>query len=518
MQHENAYNAQHRKALLIYPLLIALFFSLLSVNAYAAPKKDRVAPSAPTGLQAVAVTEKSVTLAWKASADNSGSIASYRIYKGSTLAGSTTGTSYVAAALTANQSYTFSVRAVDPSGNVSTAGSPLTVKTLAPAPAPSPAPSPAPELPPETLPASTKNIIGYYTGWSTYNGRQIAELDAAKLTHINYAFANIDDSLRITLGDPYADVQKAFPGDAATDKFRGNFNQLIKLKAKHPHLRTLISVGGWSWSEKFSDVALTDASRTIFADSAVAFIVQYGFDGIDIDWEYPVSGGEADNVKRPEDKQNFTLLMQKLRAKLDAQGTKDGRQYLLTMAGAAGTYYTNNVELGKLQQYADYINLMSYDFHGLWDAKTGVNAPLFQDPNSPNAWDTSVSDAVQLYLASGVPAAKLNMGIPFYGHKYDNVASGSNGLYQSFSGGSDVSYPQAAALLSSQGYTRYWHADAKVPYLFNGSSWVSYEDSESIGYKAEYASAQGIAGTMVWSLGMDTADHQLLRALYDGLQ
>ncbi len=515
MQHASAYNTRHRKSLLIYPLLIALFFSLLAVDAYAAPKKDRIAPSAPTGLQAVAVTETSVSLAWKASSDNSGSIASYRIYSGSTLAGSSAGTSYAAGALTPGQSYAFTVRAVDPSGNVSAASGPLSVKTLASAPAP----APSPEQPPsDPMPASKRNIIGYYTGWSTYNGRQIAELDASKLTHINYAFANIDDGLRIALGDPYADVEKVFHGDAATDKFHGNFNQLIKLKAKHPHLRTLISVGGWSWSEKFSDVALTDASRTVFADSAVAFIVQYGFDGIDIDWEYPVSGGEADNVKRPEDKQNFTLLMQKLRAKLDAQGTKDGRRYLLTMAGAAGTYYTNNVELGKLQQYADYINLMSYDFHGLWDAKTGFNAPLFKDPNNPNAWDASVSDAVRLYLAAGVPAAKLNMGIPFYGHKYNNVPSGSNGLYQTFSGGSDVSYSQAAALLSGQGYTRYWHADAKVPYLFNGSSWISYEDPESIGYKADYATAQGIAGTMVWSLGMDTADHQLLRALHDGLQ
>jgi chitinase len=511
MQHANKpKDTQYRKSLLIYPLIIALLFSILAYDAYAAPKKDRTAPSTPTGLQAVTIAETSVSLGWKASTDSSGTIASYRIYTGSTLTGSSAGTSFTAAALKAGQSYTFTVRAVDPSGNVSTASSPLTVKTLAPAPAPEP--------PPAQVPASKKNIIGYYTGWSTYSGRQIAELDAAKLTHINYAFANIGADLRIALGDSYADVEKVFQGDTATDKFHGNFNQLVKLKAKFPHLRTLISIGGWSWSERFSDVALTDASRTIFADSAIAFIVQYGFDGIDIDWEYPVSGGEADNVKRPEDKQNFTLLMQKLREKLDAQGAKDGRRYLLSMAGAAGTYYTNNVELGKLQQYADFINIMSYDFHGLWDAKTGFNAPLFKDPNSPYAWDTSVSDAVQLYLQAGVPAAKLNMGIPFYGHKYNQVASDNSGLYQSFSGGSDVTYSQAAALLAGQGYTRYWHADAKVPYLFDGSSWISYEDPESIGYKADYAIDQGIAGTMVWSLGMDTSDHRLLQALHDGLQ
>jgi chitinase len=361
-------------------------------------------------------------------------------------------------------------------------------------------------------------VIGYYPGWSTYSGRQVSALDGSKLTHINYAFANIGPDLKIALGDSYGDVEKVFPGDTGTEPFLGNFNQLKKLKQRYPHLKTFISVGGWSWSARFSDAALTDASRTAFADSSVDFIVKYGFDGVDIDWEYPVSGGAAGNVNRPEDKQNFTLLMQKLREKLDAQGAKDGKKYLLSFAAAAGSYYINNVELPKLQAAVDYVNLMSYDFHGTWNQKTGMNAPLYKDPSAGYNGDTGVHDVVRLYLNAGVPASKLVMGIPFYGYKYDNVPNINNGLYQSFQGGASVTYQEILSKYLNQGYTRYFNNVTQTPYLFNGSSFISYDDPESIRLKALYAKGQNIAGAMVWSLSQDTSSGELLSSLYEGLK
>ena len=136
--------------------------------------------------------------------------------------------------------------------------------------------------------------VGYYSGWSTYSNFQVSNIDASKLSHLNYAFANISADGKIALGDSWADVEKPFPGDSADQPYKGNFYQLTKLKEQYPHLKTLISVGGWTWSERFSDVALTEQSRTIFADSLLEFILKYGFDGVDLDWEYPVGGGEAE--------------------------------------------------------------------------------------------------------------------------------------------------------------------------------------------------------------------------------
>jgi chitinase len=175
--------------------------------------------------------------------------------------------------------------------------------------------------------ADSYKIVAYYPGWATYGRNyQVSDIDASKITHINYAFANVSTAGEVIVGDPYADTDKFFPGDCwdAGCK-RGNFNQLNKLKASNPHLKTLISVGGWTWSANFSNAASTDALRTVFADSAVKFVRDWGFDGVDIDWEYPVGGGAQAGL--PEDKQNFTLLLQKLNEKLNAAGAVDGKTY-----------------------------------------------------------------------------------------------------------------------------------------------------------------------------------------------
>ncbi|MBV7505385.1 glycoside hydrolase family 18 [Bacillus sp. sid0103] len=346
--------------------------------------------------------------------------------------------------------------------------------------------------------------VGYFAGWATYSNYQVTDIDASKLTHLNYAFANISADGKIEVGDPWADIEQSFPGDTADQPYKGNFYQLTKLKQQYPHLKTLISVGGWSWSDNFSDVALTDQSRTIFADSCLQFILKYGFDGIDLDWEYPVAGGEAGNSNRPEDKQNFTLLIKKIRETLDAQSLKDGNTYLLTIAGGANKGYVANTELNLLQQYVDYIQLMTYDFHGSWDTLTGINAPLYRDPESRFS-EFSVQDAVQMYINSGVPANKLVMGIPFYGRVYNQVTNTNNGLYQSFTGGgSAVSYGQIeASYLNKNAFTRFWEPDSKVPWLFNGSQFISYDDTESIGYKTSLIKSMGLGGAMMWELSQD---------------
>ncbi|MGJ7919016.1 glycosyl hydrolase family 18 protein [Neobacillus sp. LXY-4] len=362
-------------------------------------------------------------------------------------------------------------------------------------------------------------MVGYYTSWSTYSNFQVTNIEASKLTHLNYAFANISADGKIALGDSWADVEKPFPGDTAEQPYKGNFYQLTKLKQQYPHLKTLISVGGWTWSDKFSNIALTEESRTIFAESCLQFILKYGFDGIDLDWEYPVAGGKTGNITRPEDKQNFTLLLKKIRETLDAQTAKDAKQYFLTIAGGAGKSYAANTELNLLHPYLDYVQLMTYDMHGSWDSITGMNAPLFRDPQTAFFSEWTVQDAVQTYLSHGVPTNKLVMGMPFYGRAYNQVNSINNGLYQSFlGGGSAISYAELEAnYINKNGYIRYWEQDSKVPWLYNGSQFISYDDSESLGYKTTYIKSTGLGGAMIWELSQDP-NKVLLSKLYNDLK
>ncbi len=162
--------------------------------------------------------------------------------------------------------------------------------------------------------AAPYRVVGYYSSWSIYDlGYMVTDIPVDEVTHINYAFINISDEGECILGDEWADTQFPYPGDNEDEALLGNFKQFGLLKAAHPQLKVLLSIGGWSWSGKFSDVALNDATREKFASSCVGMMKQYGFDGLDIDWEYPVGGGLEGNSNRPEDKQNFTLLLAELR-------------------------------------------------------------------------------------------------------------------------------------------------------------------------------------------------------------
>lgn len=348
------------------------------------------------------------------------------------------------------------------------------------------------------------NIVGYYAAWAVNTGFTPAQIDATRLTHINYAFANIGPDLKITLGYPYIDPY--------------NFSLLNALKQTNPNLKTLISVGGWTWSGLFSDVALTEASRKTFADSSVAFIKQYGFDGVDIDWEYPVSGGLPTNIRRPEDKHNFTLLLQALREVLDAQGDVDGKHYLLTIAGGSGSYYPLNTELSLIHPYLDYACIMTYDIHGTWDVYTDFNAPLFLNNDISPQYKWSVDSGIRAWQEAGFPMQKLMMGIPFYGYIYGSVNNYNYGLYQPFFGANSINFSQVSAnYLNSPGFIRYFHPESKVPWLFSGSIFISYDDPESIRYKTDYIKSSGMGGAMIWELSQDP-NRVLLYYLYDSLR
>ena len=393
-----------------------------------------------------------------------------------------------------------------------------------PEPTPDPAdpePTPVDAITPPQGPAvlGQRKVIGYYPAWGTYaRNYQVADIPGEKVSHLNYAFANISGG-KCVLGDSYADIDKAFAGDTwDTGVLRGNFNQLIKLREQNPQLQTLISLGGWTWSSNFSDVAATEQSRKTFVDSCVDFMEQYKFDGIDVDWEYPVSGGMTPG--KVEDKANYTLLMQEFRAALDAEEAEDGRDYWLSIAAPAGPSTLNNLELAELAATMDWMNLMSYDFHGGWDQVTGHNAPMTRSTGDPSPAGFSVTEAVETYLARGVPAEKLVMGVPFYGRGWNTDGTANAGLFQTGKGTSLGTWEAASFDYTDlvQNYlptmNRYWDDEAQVPYLFDPqrSLFISYDDPQSIAIKAEYINDLGLGGAMFWELSGDR-DEELLDAL-----
>ncbi|TFE23522.1 glycoside hydrolase family 18 protein [Cohnella luojiensis] len=365
-----------------------------------------------------------------------------------------------------------------------------------------------------SVPQSTTNptykIVAYYPSWAPYQNFPVRKIAAASVTHINYAFANIQEG-KVVMGDPWTD--------------KSNFQQLRTLKQANPKLKTLISVGGWTWSGRFSNVAISKYSRDRFADSAVKFIRDNGFDGVDIDWEYPVTGGLASNKTRPEDKRNFTFLLQAIRNKLDAAQVKDDRTYLLTIAAGAFTGYVNNTEIAKVSSIVNWINLMTYDYHGDWDKKSNHHAPLYADPKDPTSAKSNINHTVTTILKAGAPSKKLVLGIPLYGRSWTNCGSTQQGLYQSCGGGTkgviakgihEYGNLEKQGWINSQGFARYWNAAAKVPWLYKKSTgtFITYEDKESIAHKAGYIKSKGLGGAMLWEISQDYNRTLLNKLIY----
>lgn len=315
-------------------------------------------------------------------------------------------------------------------------------------------------------------------------------VDGTMLTRINYAFALIRDGRMV----------EGTPNDAT------NLSVLRTLRIGHPDLKLLVSVGGWLGSGGFSDAALTPASRKRFVDSALDFLMHYDLDGLDIDWEYPGQSG-ADNKFRPEDGANFTLLLRDLRARFDAQTAVSNRPLLLTIAAGASLQFLAHTQMGEAARYLDSVNLMAYDYYepGSKPAPTGNHAPLFPDPADPQ--HASADVAMQAFEQAGVPAGKLILGVPFYGHAWADVPPANNGLFQKgvAAQGLHTSYPDIQALLAS-GFTRYWDAASQVPYAYNPTTrqWVSYEDPESLQHKCAYVQQHHLGGIMFWQYFSDS--------------
>lgn len=332
-------------------------------------------------------------------------------------------------------------------------------------------------------------VIGYYAEW-TASRYPLSGIPADKLTHVNYAFAKIGPDHRLTFRSAL-------------------FDQIRDLKRKHPHLKFILSVGGWTDSGPFYEMAASEESRQAFAASCAEFLkTNPQFDGVDLDWEHPVVGG-LQRIGQPRDADNYVLLLSAVRKAI-------GPAALLTIAVSASPRGIEPLRYAEMVPSLDWVSVMTYDFH-TGSARAGFNSPLYNhdDPSNPKL---NLHDAVQALVAKGVPRDKLAAGVPFFGRGWRGVESpdpwsaGTGSL--SVGGYRNI----ADTFLNKPGYVRHWDATAKVPWLYNASTkeWISYDDAESMRLKGEYIAAQHLAGAMFWELSQD--DGTLLEALRAGLR
>jgi chitinase len=529
------------------------------------PANDTTPPTTPGSLRSTAKSSTTVTLAWNASSDANG-IAGYDVYANGALKASVTGLSTVVGGLAPLTPYTFTVRARDTYDNQSTASNAVAVTT-------------------DDVLNGAYAKVGYFVQWGIY-GRQyfvnnlVASGSAAKLTHINYAFANVDHVNLTCLqgvtkgvsqnpqdpdqgtdaGDADADYARPMSASQAVDgvadtgweSLRGNYNQLRKLKLRYPNLKVLISIGGWTYSKFFSDAALTPASREKFVRSCIDIYLKGNlplyngaggpgsaagiFDGIDIDWEWPGAEGHPGNIVRPADKANLTLLLAEFRRQMDALTASTGKRYLLTAftpADPAKIAAGWDISANGVFKSLDFANVQGYDFHGAgsdnsWEPnRTGHQANVFRDTQDPYPFEFSINKAIQTYLDASVNPRRLTIGFPFYGRGWQGVTAGSvNGEWQSATGAAPGQFQEEAG---TRGYanliamvpncTVFHDIQSISTYCFtgNGGQWWTFDDTWSIGQKTAWLKSKGLLGAMVWEMSGDTTNGTLMTTLHNGL-
>jgi len=388
-----------------------------------------------------------------------------------------------------------------------------------------------------TVPAAAQSetpfkVIGYYTYYSIYDAQYfVTDIPAERLTHLYYGPFDVTENGQCASADAWADTGYKYPGDRDNERLRGNIKQLRVLDAEHPDLSIMMTVGGWDFSANLHAAAADARARERFAKSCVAFMREYEFEGIDIDWRYPVVGGKLPEVATPEDAQNYVLLLQALREQLDIAGEDDGRVYSLTATTPGVPAFYESLLLDEMQPYVDWFNVFTVGYEGEWSALAAPAAPLFGSPRDPRGDEVratqNVEGTINAYLNAGVFSEKLVMTVPFYAQAWRNVRPNDYfGLYQTTEGvpngtraGGTLYYSDLESFLTSDDYVRFFDNETRSAWMYNEGRRIaiSYENAESLMHKSRYVIQQRLGGIMAYELAYDDRTHTLLTAIADYL-
>jgi len=336
----------------------------------------------------------------------------------------------------------------------------------------------------------------YYTSWAQYRDSPAkftpANYQTGLCTHVFYAFAVMSSDNKLVNFDP---------------KDEEGFKAWANIKKQQPDLKLILSIGGWNFCQNqggnamLKKMASSSSSRSTFIQSSIQKLRSIGFDGLDIDWEYPDSG----------DKANYATLIKEFRAAFEAEAKKSGKPRLLITAAVSGGIYTidQGYDGKQLGQSFDYINIMSYDFHGGWEQKTGFNSPL----NDRNGDQLAIANAAKHWNDIGVPKSKLLIGLATYGRGFQLASASSSGVGAAASGAAPAqkytkeagyaAYYEVCDLIDNHGYKDNYDNQQQSAYAVGGNIWIGYDNVKSFNAKLDWVKQGGYGGAFVWTLDLD---------------
>ncbi|CAM3721849.1 glycoside hydrolase family 18 protein [Nocardiopsis rhodophaea] len=395
--------------------------------------------------------------------------------------------------------------------------------------------------------------VAYFADWNTANRdyliKDVAQSGAADhLTRIIWAFGYVDKKGRCSIPEdsdqPWELYQRRYEAeeslngeaDSYEQPLAGSLNQLVMLKEKYPDLRVSLSLGGWNWSTYFSEAVKDEESRREFVSSCLDLwlrgdlpvleeepqggegVAAGAFDGIDLDWEWPVSGGKEGNTESPDDRRNLTLAVKEFRRQMDELEAETGRRYDLSVSLANGTDQLTTSYEPEMFDAIDFATVQGYDFTGAWSDVTDHHSQLYAPEGAPN--DASTDRTVRRYLDYGLPPDKLLLGFPAFGRGWTGVSPENFGRYAPADSGAEGTYGEAVDPYGELKYRsgRRFHDPINGAYwLYDGNEWWTFDTPEIVRMKGAYVREMNLGGLMMWNLDMDP-EADLVTAMDESLE